>query len=83
MTRRRRTAHERLQRAREYLARARASSADPWRIEELRLRYEDALAAAMADPDEPVSDDAPSPRRRADPVPLAWVDESGRRRGGP
>ncbi len=76
MTRRAlRTPHAVLARAAEALAKAVDAKADPWRVQELRLRYDQALEAALdGDPDgagygEPARTAAPA-------LPLAWLDES-------
>lgn len=87
MTRRRRTIQDELARARESLARARASQADPWRVAELQLRYDRLLEAALeedaAGPRPALAvRDVPAARTRAEPFPLEWVDESGRPRRG-
>lgn len=42
------TPHERLRRAEAAVAAAVADHADPWRVAELRLRYDRALAEALA-----------------------------------
>lgn len=80
-------AYQALERAREALAKARASArTDPWRLAELQLRHDEALARALDAPDGgdgPAA--APAPRGPVEPFPLDWVDESGRygsRRGG-
>lgn len=78
-------AYQTLERAREALARARASAkTDPWRLAELQLRHDEALARALdAADDGDVQAAAPGPRGPVEPFPLYWVDESGRsRRGG-
>lgn len=83
---RRRTTNEELARARESLARARASSADPWRVAELQLKYDRLLEAALEEdaagprPGLAAVRDVPAARTRAEPFPLEWVDESGRAR---
>lgn len=84
---RRRTTQDELARARESLARARASQADPWRVAELQLRYDRLLEAALEE-DAVGSrlalavERVPAARTRAEPFPLEWVDESGRPRRG-
>lgn len=55
--------HENLRRAREALARARDGGADPWRVAELQLRYDAALAVALDSPDVDDGDGPPRPRR--------------------
>lgn len=83
MTRRRRTTQDELARARESLARARASSADPWRVAELQLKYDRLLEAALEEDavrPRPGLAVVPAARTRAEPFPLEWVDESGRAR---
>lgn len=79
----RRTTHDELARAAAALERARSSGADPWRVEELRLRYEDALQRALDQGPDVALATVPAPRRREPPLPLEWVDESGRTRRGP
>jgi hypothetical protein len=72
--------YDALTRAREALVRARTSTkTDPWRVAELQLRYDEALAAAL----DAGAVDAPAPRggppapRRPEPAaPLARLDES-------
>lgn len=79
------SAHARLERAREALARAKASGGrtDPWRVAELQLAHDRALDAALDAGDVDASYEAPAPRRAEPELSLAWVDESGRpRRGG-
>jgi hypothetical protein len=85
VTNRRRTTQDDLARARESLARARAASADPWRVAELQLRYDRLLETALeedaAGPRPALArHTAPAARTRVEPFPLAWVDESGRTR---
>lgn len=80
---RRSSLFDRLVRAREALARAKASGADPWRVAELQQRH-DELAARAADAAAPelALAEYPAPRRPEPPIPLTWVDESGRSRKG-
>lgn len=59
-----------LHRARESLARARASRADPWRISELQLAHDRLAERAMAvefDEEYDVVDDAPPAGRKGAP----------------
>jgi len=84
---RRRTTQDELARARESLARARASSADPWRVAELQLRYDRLLERALEEAEAGAGPETrlavvPVVRTRAEPFPLDWVDESGRPRRG-
>ncbi len=72
------TLHQRLNRARHALDRAVARKDDPWRVTELRLAYDAALAEALdgsAPPAPPGG--APAPYGPAAELPLSWVDESG------
>jgi hypothetical protein len=73
------TPHQRLGRARAALDRALAAKADPWRVAELRLAYDAALAEALDGPGPgPARGEGwPEPYGPADAVPLSWVDESG------
>lgn len=79
VTRRSTTPHAVLARAAEALAKAVDAKADPWRVAELRLKYDAALESALADE----SVDAgrglqlDTVARAAVPaLPLAWLDES-------
>jgi hypothetical protein len=74
-----RSLFDRLLRAREALAKARARGEDPWRLAELQDAH-DRLAEAAADagPEPELQHVVPSPRRPVEAVPLSWVDESGR-----
>lgn len=83
----RRSAADDLVRAREALARARERGADPWRLVELQTKYDALLERALEEDaatprPELVRRGPPEPRRRAEPFPMAWVDESGRSRRG-
>lgn len=87
MTRRgRRSVFDRLVRAREALARAKDRGADPWELAELQSRHDAALEAAAEAGSAPelalAPAEYPAPRRPEPPIPLTWVDESGRSRKG-
>lgn len=80
---RRRSVFDRLVSAREAVARAVATGADPWRVAELRQREQELTeAAADAGPDTGLALEhvVPSARVPAEPWPLEWVDEAGRTR---
>jgi hypothetical protein len=62
-----------LERARTALARARASKADPWRIQELQLAHDRLAERALAvefDEDVDGADGPPAPRRKEGPWPV-------------
>jgi hypothetical protein len=75
---------DRLVRAREALARARARGADPWQLAELQAKLDQLTEAAAGAPaPELALAEYPAPHQPAEPIPLAWTDESGRPRRGP
>lgn len=75
---------DRLVRAREALARAKARGADPWQLAELQAKLDQLTeaAAGQAEPELALAE-YPAPHQPAEPLPLAWVDEAGRERKGP
>ena len=86
MSSRRPSVFDSLVRAREALARAVATGADPWRVAELRQREQELTdRAAEAGPDVALASTGPAARRPEPAFPLEWVDESaprGRRNPG-
>lgn len=60
-----------LERTRNSLARARASKADPWRVQELQLAHDRLAERALAiEFDEDDADSPPAPRRKERPWPV-------------
>lgn len=58
-----------LERARDALARAKESGADPWRVSELQLRHDRLQDVALSADAELTEDHAPAPHMRAPAVP--------------